>query len=131
MPTRDDAITTHAANKYLPEPKVRRDGIGLCLSGGGYRAALFHLGALKRLNEFGILAKLRTISSVSGGSISSGLSAMAGHPDIPQFKNPANVRNLGLGGLSFIKVRTPGTLAVKPMYTQVVSESRGDTLRRV
>ena len=26
-------------------------GIGLCLSGGGYRAMLFHLGALWRLNE--------------------------------------------------------------------------------
>jgi NTE family protein len=28
----------------------------------GYRAALFHLGALRRLNELGILAKLKTIS---------------------------------------------------------------------
>src|ERR1017187_9842987 len=72
MPTSDAGITTQAANKYLPEPKAERDGIGLCLSGGGYRAALFHLGALRRLNECGILAKLRTISSVSGGSIISG-----------------------------------------------------------
>lgn len=46
-----------------------RSEIGLSLSGGGYRAALFHLGALRRLNELGILAKLSTISSVSGGSI--------------------------------------------------------------
>src|ERR1019366_4465444 len=69
MPTSDAGITTQAANKYLPEPKAEREGIGLCLSGGGYRAALFHLGALRRLNECGILAKLRTISSVSGGSI--------------------------------------------------------------
>src|SRR5579862_889675 len=69
MPTSDAGITTHAVNKYLPEPKVRRNGIGLCLSGGGYRAALFHLGALRRLNELGILAKMSTISSVSGGSI--------------------------------------------------------------
>jgi len=29
----------------------RREGIGLCLSGGGFRATLFHLGALRRLNE--------------------------------------------------------------------------------
>src|ERR1017187_1921091 len=69
MPTSDVGITAHGANKYLPEPKAEREGIGLCLSGGGYRAALFHLGALRRLNEFGILAKLKTISSVSGGSI--------------------------------------------------------------
>jgi len=69
MPTSDAGITAHATNKYLPEPKVRREGIGLCLSGGGYWAALFHLGALRRLNECGILAKLRTISSLLGGSI--------------------------------------------------------------
>lgn len=45
--------------------------LGLCLSGGGYRAMLFHLGALWRLNELGVLAKLDRISSVSGGSITS------------------------------------------------------------
>jgi len=48
-------------------------GIGLCLSGGGYRAMLFHLGALWRLNEAGFLPKLARISSVSGGSIIAGL----------------------------------------------------------
>lgn len=43
--------------------------IGLGLSGGGYRAAVFHLGTLIRLNEAGLLPRLRTVSSVSGGSI--------------------------------------------------------------
>jgi NTE family protein len=47
-----------------PEP-----GIALCLSGGGYRAMLFHLGALWRLYETGLLEKAKRISSVSGGSI--------------------------------------------------------------
>ena len=46
-----------------------RSGHALCLSGGGYRAALFHLGALRRLNECGVLGHLDLISSVSGGSI--------------------------------------------------------------
>jgi NTE family protein len=45
------------------------DGVGLCLSGGGYRAMLFHAGALLRLNQLRYLAKLTRISSVSGGSI--------------------------------------------------------------
>jgi NTE family protein len=45
------------------------EGIALCLSGGGYRAMLFHVGALWRLNELGYLRKLARISSVSGGSI--------------------------------------------------------------
>jgi NTE family protein len=44
-------------------------GIALCLSGGGYRAMLFHVGALWRLNDAGLLGKLDRISSVSGGSI--------------------------------------------------------------
>ena len=49
--------------------------IGLALSGGGYRASLFHLGAMRRLNEMGLLDKLGRISSVSGGSILSGFVA--------------------------------------------------------
>ncbi len=50
-----------------------RAGIALCLSGGGYRAMLFHLGALWRLNELAYLPRLARISSVSGGSITAGL----------------------------------------------------------
>ncbi|MGO1069994.1 patatin-like phospholipase family protein [Lysobacter sp. CA199] len=46
-----------------------REGRALCLSGGGYRAALFHLGGLLRLHEAGLLAGLGMVSSVSGGSI--------------------------------------------------------------
>ena len=41
------------------------------MSGGGYRAALFHLGSLWRLNELGWLKRLAEITSVSGGSIMS------------------------------------------------------------
>ena len=44
-------------------------GIGLCLSGGGYRAMLFHVGSLWRLHKAGILKGVDRISSVSGGSI--------------------------------------------------------------
>jgi NTE family protein len=47
-------------------------GIALALSGGGFRAMLFHSGALMRLNEFGLLSRVARISSVSGGSIASG-----------------------------------------------------------
>src|ERR1700675_2510070 len=39
----------------------------------GYRAIVFHAGALCRLNELGWLKKLDAISSVSGGSIAAGL----------------------------------------------------------
>ena len=53
-----------------------RDGTGLCLSGGGYRAMLFHTGALWRLYEVDLLRNVRRISSVSGGSIIAGVLAL-------------------------------------------------------
>jgi len=43
--------------------------IGLGLSGGGFRASIFHLGVILRLEELGIMPQMKVISSVSGGSI--------------------------------------------------------------
>lgn len=65
-------------------------GIAICLSGGGYRAMLFHLGSVWRLAELGFLGSasharhladgsrepvgtLERISSVSGGSLTAGV----------------------------------------------------------
>ncbi len=53
----------------LEERVAPEDSIGLCLSGGGFRAMLFHVGAILRLNEAKLLPKLGRVSSVSGGSI--------------------------------------------------------------
>lgn len=55
-----------------PRDASKTSGIALRLSGGGYRAMLFHVGSLWRLNESGYLARLDRVSSVSGGSISAG-----------------------------------------------------------
>lgn len=54
------------------EGKRNEPGIGLCLSGGGFRAMLFHLGAIWRLTDAGVLGGVARISSVSGGSIIAG-----------------------------------------------------------
>ncbi len=48
----------------MPDPSI-----SLCLSGGGYRAAIFHLGVLQWLNQCGALPRLEEVSCVSGGSI--------------------------------------------------------------
>lgn len=56
-------------------PDAHREGAALCLSGGGFRATLFHLGAIQRLNELGALSQIDTFVSVSGGSILNGLLA--------------------------------------------------------
>lgn len=43
--------------------------VGLALSGGGYRAAAYHIGTLRKLREMNLLDKVDVISSNSGGSI--------------------------------------------------------------
>ena len=43
--------------------------IGLALSGGGFRASIFHLGVIRRLEELRIMKDVAVISAVSGGSI--------------------------------------------------------------
>ncbi len=48
---------------------INNSKIGLALSGGGYRAAAYHIGALRALHKLGVLNKVDVISSVSGGSI--------------------------------------------------------------
>lgn len=80
------AVRLSAGDEHLLSP-VRRippdddvppsSGIGLCLSGGGYRAMLFHLGVLWRLDEAGWLPRLDRISSVSGGSITAAALGLA------------------------------------------------------
>jgi NTE family protein len=74
---------------FAPGGDVPVEGIGVCLSGGGYRAMLFHLGTLWRLAETGYLGTaqhqgrhgplgtLTRISSVSGGSITSAVLGIA------------------------------------------------------
>lgn len=47
--------------------------IGIALSGGGVRAAAFHLGVLKRLADDNLFERIEMISTVSGGSLVTGL----------------------------------------------------------
>jgi predicted acylesterase/phospholipase RssA len=58
---------------WSAEPPVTEDPghpkLGLALSGGGHRAAFFHIGVLARLAELGLLRPIQVISTVSGGSI--------------------------------------------------------------
>jgi NTE family protein len=83
-----DFDLTPVSTEAPAEPMLRK-GIGLCLSGGGYRAMLFHLGVVWRLAELGYLGSgnrtgihgelgsLQRVSSVSGGSITAGVLGLA------------------------------------------------------
>ena len=57
------------ATGEVPFEPEARPKLGLALSGGGFRTALFHIGVLLRLAELGILGAVEVISTVSGGSI--------------------------------------------------------------
>jgi NTE family protein len=43
--------------------------LGLALSGGGARAAIFHLGVLRRLADEKLFEQISQLSTVSGGSL--------------------------------------------------------------
>lgn len=75
---KDDDRFMAALSKFLTIDNVRTSKfvhstsigkVGLALSGGGFRASLFHIGVLERLAELDILRHVGVISSVSGGSI--------------------------------------------------------------
>ncbi|MBA3808837.1 MAG: patatin-like phospholipase family protein [Solirubrobacterales bacterium] len=69
--TEAEPQTVHEPVRFIPSDDrlAPSNGTALCLSGGGYRAMLFHLGAVWRINDAGMLRSLERISSVSGGSI--------------------------------------------------------------
>lgn len=53
----------------MNQGRQKEVGIGLALSGGGFRATLFNLGSLWRLNELGYLPKVTMITSVFNSKI--------------------------------------------------------------
>jgi len=75
LPTSPVKVAQEAASFQWGEGKAQ-PGIGIALSGGGFRAMLFHAGALARMNELGLLSRAKRIASVSGGSITSGYLAV-------------------------------------------------------
>ncbi len=88
MPSRQLAEPVTRIPPDLIKGEAPERSIALCLSGGGYRAMLFHVGALWRLQEIGYLnatdtapratdlGPLARVSSVSGGSLTAGLLAL-------------------------------------------------------
>ena len=76
-----DSFEARFSNGDFLNADKLEDTIGLCLSGGGYRAMIYHVGALIRLNELGLLPQLQEVASVSGGSITAGVLACA-WPDL-------------------------------------------------
>ena len=60
-------------------PAQATGGWAICCSGGGIRSAAYCLGALQRLDRSGLLAKVRWILGVSGGSYIASSRALVAH----------------------------------------------------
>lgn len=70
--------------------------IGLALSGGGFRATAFGLGCMRALHDTGLLAQVRVVSGISGGSLLAAMWAY-GPATFDEFDN--NVTTLVRRGL--------------------------------
>jgi len=66
-------IGAHVAQKWPEKNVIARKGkqqhtLGIAMSGGGYRSAIYNYGVLKGLFEIGVIDTIDYISAVSGGS---------------------------------------------------------------
>lgn len=69
---------------------IEEKKIGLALSGGGYRAAAYHIGTLRALHKLGILENVDVISSVSGGSITAAYYALNKEKDMKSLRETSS-----------------------------------------
>jgi len=115
-------------------------GIGLCLSGGGYRATLFHLGVLWRLAELGYLGTgdrigkhgpigtLQRVSSVSGGSIVAGVLGLAWDElRVDDDDLLERFRKLIVGPVEVFASKTTISVWSAPFYAVLSSVNKGIT----
>src|SRR3972149_5324998 len=72
----DDAWCRDRLWAPVEKPDPARN-FALSLSGGGYRAMLYHTGARRGLNEAGLLAELAVVSRACVGSTTPGLPSTA------------------------------------------------------
>lgn len=68
-PTARDVLARFVKDRAPGALSLLVGKVGLALSGGGYRASLFHIGVLARLAELDLLRHVEVLSCVSGGSI--------------------------------------------------------------
>lgn len=62
-------LVVFLGDRTKPALTCYRGKVGLALSGGGFRASLYHIGVLARLAELDVLRSVEVLSTVSGGSI--------------------------------------------------------------
>lgn len=115
-PSRSEALKS--------EREGQTKGIALCLSGGGFRAMLFHLGSFIRLNEAGILGAIQRISSVSGGSIAAGMLGLQ-WKTLAFVNGTAPAENLQLQVIAPLRALAGRTIDVRSVFTAAIVPGAG------
>ena len=77
---------SHEPKKTYPESDGT-DLVGVALSGGGIRSAMFNLGLMQSMQRAGFLKHVDYISSVSGGGYTNGYYSTLGHHDATSSRN--------------------------------------------
>ena len=95
---------------------VTKPRVGLALSGGGYRAALYHAGVLAALDDRDINIPVGALATVSGGSIIGGYYALGGDPDL--FREAVsqgrfNLKRELFGIHNLLRLPCPGRIPIK------------------
>ena len=91
--------TPAAAKAANTNDAVCRDRLGVALAGGGFRAALFHVGVLRRLAELDLLRYVEVLSTVSGGSIVGALYVLLLKRELEREKDRTVLTRADYGGI--------------------------------
>ena len=78
---REQAVVSQTRANFIMGDRELKDGrfVGLALSGGGSRSAVFGAAVLKELDRVGILQQVDVLSAVSGGALPAAYYALEGY----------------------------------------------------
>ncbi|WP_158826920.1 patatin-like phospholipase family protein [Mucilaginibacter lacusdianchii] len=97
---------------------VGRKRFGVALSGGGYRAAGFHIGTLKTLHKLQLLDKVDVLSTISGGSITGAAyclhqgNFLAFEAEMIEILSTKSVIKYVLGSWLFLRAALPSLITI-------------------
>ena len=133
----DPSAGTGLAGRLVPCPNGRNpttppspdegQPIAIALSGGGFRATLTALGALRLLQDADLLKQVRYVSSVSGGSIAAALAATRWDETLDVGLDAAVIDPL----VHDISTRSLTATIVKNLWRTLGDTSRTDLLARI
>ncbi len=82
QPCSDCGENVNSAKKEGPDPESDPHFVGLALSGGGLRSAMFNLGLLQAFQQAGLMRFVDYLATVSGGGYVGGYYAALGNTDL-------------------------------------------------